>query len=44
MKVTAKIAEEIDVEQWDVFEKLDSLLEVIASQGEERLSWQANSC
>ena len=39
-KVVARIAETTGMEQWDVFDKLDGLLNEIATQGDERLAWQ----
>lgn len=39
-KVVGRIAERTGKEPWEVFEKLDSLLEQVASRGDERLAWQ----
>lgn len=39
-QVIASIAEKTGVEGWDVFDKLDALLEEIAARGDERLAWQ----
>jgi len=39
-QVVASIAEKIGGEQWDVFDKLDGLLEEVAAHGDERLAWQ----
>ena len=41
--VVNRIAAAIGAEKWEVFATLDSLLEQIASQGDERLSWQRSN-
>jgi hypothetical protein len=42
-QVIVKIAEMSGMEAWEVFDKLDELLEKIAAHGEERLAWQRES-
>lgn len=41
-QVVAKTAEKTSVEQWEVFDKLDGMLEEVAARGEERLAWQSH--
>lgn len=40
-QIVSPIADKTDTEEWDVFDKLDGLLDEIARHGEERLAWQA---
>tara|TARA_R110002095_G_scaffold6094_3_gene12731 strand:- start:123 stop:668 length:546 start_codon:yes stop_codon:yes gene_type:complete len=39
-QVIGRIATQTNSEQWEVFSKLDGLLEEITAQGDERLAWQ----
>lgn len=39
-QVVTSITEKTGIEQWEVFDKLDGLLEVVTAQGDERLAWQ----
>lgn len=41
VQVTDRIAEQIEGERWEVYAQLDTLLEEVAKQGEQRLAWQA---
>ncbi len=42
-QVVERIADQANVEAWKAFEKLDAILEDVASRGDERLAWQADS-
>lgn len=42
-QVVSRIAEQTVTEEWEVFDKLDGLLDEIARRGEERLAWQAQN-
>ena len=39
--VATTIARELHVERWEVFSKLDAVLQDITAGGEQRLAWQA---
>lgn len=39
-QVVTMIAQQTGIERWEVFDKLDGLLEEVASRGDKRLSWQ----
>jgi len=39
-QVTKQLSDRTGKEQWEVFSKLDGLLEEIANRGDERLAWQ----
>lgn len=40
-QVVSRIAEKTGTEEWEVFDKLDGLLDEIGRRGDERLAWQA---
>jgi hypothetical protein len=42
-QVVSRIAEQTGREAWEVFDKLDGLLDEIAHHGDERLAWQAQN-
>lgn len=43
IQVVSRIAANTGMEEWEVFDKLDGLLDEIARHGEERLAWQAQN-
>lgn len=42
-QVVSRIAEQTGTQEWEVFDRLDGLLDEIARRGDERLAWQAQN-